>query len=296
MTHSLNLSARLGYPVTTKLLIIHADDFGLAQSENAATILALEQGMINSSSIMVPCAWFPESAAYAKAHPTADIGIHLTLTSEWKYYRWRPILPAQEVPSLVDEQGFLYESVEKLGQYATVADVEKELRAQIARGLLFGITPTHFDAHMFSLAARPEFLSIYLKLSREFKLPILLNRDFIQTNFQFDINPYLTDQDVVVDYLYSAEPENYEAGMLDFYAQTLQNLQPGLSEILLHPAYNNAEMQAITVEHPYWAADWRQYDFDFFTSAACQEILQNQQIQLITWREIRDKLSEPGFM
>lgn len=286
----MSLPERLGYSRTTKLLILHADDFGLAQSENAATITALEQSSINSTSIMVPCAWFPESAAYAKRHPAADIGIHLTLTSEWKYYRWRPVLPAHEVPSLVDEQGFLHGSVEELSRYATVEDVEKELRAQVERGIQFGIAPTHLDSHMFSLVAKPEFLMVYLKLSRAYKLPLLLNRAFIQRTAHYDIGPYLTDQDVLVDYLYSAEPADYEAGMLNFYRQTLQNLQPGLSEILLHPAYNNVEMQAITIEHPYWAADWRQYDFDFFTSAACREILQKEQIQLITWAEIRGKV------
>ena len=290
MAQHTGILERLGYSETTKLLIIHADDFGLAQSENAATIVALEQGSVNSGSIMVPCAWFPESAAYAKAHPDADLGIHLTLTSEWKYYRWRPVLPAHEVPSLVDDQGFLYGSVEKLGQYATLQDIEKELYAQIERGIQFGIAPTHLDAHMFSLVSKPEFLAIYLKLSRAFNLPILLNRAFIQAAFQYDISPYLTEQDVLIDHFYSADPRNYEAGMIDFYARTLQNLQPGLSEIITHPAYDNAEMQAITVEHPYWASDWRQYDFDFFTSDACHKILEQQQIQLITWREIRDKL------
>ena len=273
-----------------KLLIIHADDFGLAQSENAATIISLEKGSVNSSSIMVPCAWFPESAAYAKAHPTADIGIHLTLTSEWKHYRWRPVLPAHDVPSLVDEQGFLYERVEILKQHATTEDIEKELRAQIDRGVQFGIAPTHLDSHMFSLVAKPEFLSVYLRLSREFKLPLLLNRDFVERTAGFDISPYTTDQDVLVDHLYSAEPADYEADLIDYYTQTLQNLQPGLSEILVHTAYNNPEMQAITTEHPYWATDWRQYDFDFFTSNTCSEILQKEQIQLVTWREIRDKL------
>ncbi|MBD2757352.1 polysaccharide deacetylase family protein [Spirosoma sp. BT704] len=287
----MNPTERLGYTQSTKLLIIHADDFGLAQSENAATIMALEQGSVNSSSIMVPCAWFPESAAYSKAQPAADLGIHLTLTSEWTYYRWRPVLPAHEVPSLVDEQGFLHDSVEKLSRYATLPDIEKELRAQIERGKQFGIAPTHLDSHMFGLVAKPEFLTVYLKLGREFGLPLLLNRDFILRTAGYDIRPYITDQYLLVDYLYSAEPQDYEAGMISFYTKTLQNLQPGLSVVLLHPAYNNAEMQAITVDHPYWAADWRQYDVDFFTSPACQKILEEQQIQLITWREIRDKLS-----
>lgn len=293
MPQFINLAERLGYTQSTKLLIVHADDFGLAQSENAATVTALEHGFVNSSSIMVPCAWFPESGAYAKAHPTADLGIHLTLTSEWRYYRWRPILPAHEVPSLVDEQGFLHQSVEQLSRYATVADIEKELCAQIERGKQFGIAPTHLDSHMFGLVAKPDFLTVYLKLGRAFGLPLLLNREFILRTAKYDISPYIIDQDVLVDYLYSAEPQDYEAGMISFYTETLQNLQPGLNVILVHPAYNNAEMQAITIDHPYWAADWRQYDLDFFTSPACKDILQENHIQLVTWREVQNKLCKP---
>ena len=285
-----SIAERLGYSLQAKLLIIHADDFGLAQSENAATIAGLEQGAINSSSIMVPCPWFPDSAAYARTQPTTDLGVHLTLTSEWQYYRWRPVLPAREVPSLVDEQGFLHESVEKLIQNATAQDIEKELRAQIERGAQFGLAPTHLDSHMFSLVAKPDFLQVYLELSRTYKLPILLNQAFIQRTARYDISPYVTDADILVDQLYSAEPADYEDGLPNFYAHTLENLQPGLSVILVHPAYDNAEMQAITVNHPFWAADWRQHDFDFFASNHGRDLLQTNQIQLITWREIRDKL------
>lgn len=291
---SLTIQERLGYDIATKLLIIHADDFGLCQSENAGHVASLEGGSVTSTSLMVPCPWFPEAADYAKAHPDADVGVHLTLTSEWKYYRWRPVLPAGEVPSLVDEQGFLYNSVELLGQHAAVEDVEKELRAQIARAAQFGVVPTHLDSHMFALLSKPDFLAVYLRLSREFNLPILLNREAVQQLAGYDIGPYLTEPDVVVDQLYSAGPENYAAGMAQFYARTLHSVPPGLSEIILHPAFDNAEMQAITVEHPHWGATWRQQDLDFFTSAECQTILKQEQIRCITWREVRDKLYNPS--
>src|ERR1700723_947121 len=94
------LVERLGYPPGTKLLVVHADDLGETHSVNAAAIKALEGGTINSASLMVPCPWFPEIAAYAKSHPDADFGLHLTLTSERVYYRLRPVAPAVSVPSL----------------------------------------------------------------------------------------------------------------------------------------------------------------------------------------------------
>src|ERR1700733_5575955 len=102
-----SIQERLGYPKNAKLLIIHADDVGVSHSENAATISALEKGCVRSASIMVPCPWFPEIAAYAKLHPEMDFGLHLTLTSEWTYYKWGPVTPAQKVPGLVNKNGFL---------------------------------------------------------------------------------------------------------------------------------------------------------------------------------------------
>src|ERR1700761_1492388 len=93
----------LGYPKDAKLLIIHADDLGVTHSENVASISALETGSVRSASMMVPCPWFPEMAAYARTHPEKDLGLHLTLTSEWKYYKWGPVTPEAEVPGLVNK-------------------------------------------------------------------------------------------------------------------------------------------------------------------------------------------------
>src|SRR6476620_1329819 len=134
------VAERLGYPKNTKLLIIHADDLGVSHSENEASIQALEKGAVNSGSIMVPCPWFPEIAAYATAHPDADFGLHLTLTSEWRLYKWGPTLPRDQVPGLVNARGYFYGSVEDVGKHASLSEVEHELRSQIERAKEFGIT------------------------------------------------------------------------------------------------------------------------------------------------------------
>lgn len=97
---------RLGYRDDAKLLIIHGDDAGMCYSANIATAEALKKGIVTSTSVMVPCPWFLHFAEWAKANPEADIGIHLTMTSEWDHYRWRPLTPADRVPSLVDKDGF----------------------------------------------------------------------------------------------------------------------------------------------------------------------------------------------
>lgn len=279
---SKSIQERLGYSKDTKLLIIHADDLGVSHSENAASIAAMENGSVNSASIMVPCPWFPEIAAYAKAHPEMDFGLHLTLTSEWKYYKWGPITPANEVPSLVNEHHHLYESLHDFREHASPEAVEKELRAQIETALKYGINVTHLDTHMGALYQRPEYFAVYKKLGREYKLPVLQGRDAASAPD--------TGNEIKVDNLYVASPEDYKKGMERFYTETLKSLPAGLNIILLHAAYSDAEMKAVTIDHPDYGADWRQQDFNFFTSEKCKKLLKDEKIQLITWKEIKNKL------
>ena len=145
VTSAQTLADRLGYAPDAKVVIIHADDLGETHAVNAAAIKALLGGTINSASLMVPCPWFPEIADYAKSHPDADFGLHLTLTSERVYYRWGPVAPADKVPSLVDENGYFYHDWEH-HEHVNANDVEVELRAQIERALAMGVRPTHLDS------------------------------------------------------------------------------------------------------------------------------------------------------
>src|ERR1700740_2398039 len=128
---------RLGYPPGTKLLVVHADDLGETHSVNAAAIKALQGGTINSASMMVPCPWFPEIADYAKSHPDADFGLHLTLTSERVYYRWGPVASRDKVASLVAENGYFHHDWEQ-NEHIDAKEVEIELRSQIDRALAMG--------------------------------------------------------------------------------------------------------------------------------------------------------------
>jgi predicted glycoside hydrolase/deacetylase ChbG (UPF0249 family) len=283
----LTLQEKLGYSKNTKLLIIHADDLGMSHSENAASIHAMEKGSVNSASIMVPCPWFPEIAAYSRTHPKADLGLHLTLTSEWNLYKWDPVTDKSEVPGLINKYGFLFQSVDSLVQSAKTAEVEKEIRAQIERAKLFGIDVTHLDSHMGSVFGKPEFLEVYLKLGREYRLPVLLSKEF-STIPGFD--KLLNGKDVLLDRIITANPADFKIGMENYYTNVLKSVQPGVSIILLHAAYDNEEKRAATIDHPDWGAAWRQADFNFFTSEKCKKLLKEQDIRLITWREIRDKL------
>ena len=158
---TLSNGALVEEPSAEKLLIIHADDVGMCHSVNEATILALEGGIVTSGSIMVPCPWFLEIAEYCRENPEADLGIHITLTSEWKHYRWRPVSSINKVPGLIDEEGYLWHSEEDVAKHASPAEVEIEIRAQVQRAIDFGIKPTHIDTHMGTVYETPEFFAAY---------------------------------------------------------------------------------------------------------------------------------------
>jgi len=282
-----SLAEKLGYKPDAKLLIIHADDLGVAHSENIASILAMKIGMVNSASIMMPCPWVSEIADYAKANPAADLGLHLTLTSEWKHMKWSPVAPLGQVSSLVDSLGFFYNNCMDFGKYAKVEEVEIELRAQIEKAYKMGIRPTHLDTHMGCLIFNSaEVFGVYLKLGREYKIPVMVGRFFLQAVPQ-KFKDLIRAEDIIVEKILTANPSDFEAGLAAFYERTLNNLSAGIQILLIHTAFDDAEMQALTIEHPLWGAKWRQEDFDFFTSKVCEEILKKEDIQLITWRQLQ---------
>ena len=279
------LQERLGYSKTAKLLIIHADDLGVSHSQNTASIHALEKGSVSSASIMVPCPWLPEIAAYAATHQSADFGLHLTLTSEWDFYKWGPVAGKEAVPGLVNQYGYFFSSVDSVVKSSNAIEVEKELRAQIERAQQLGIDITHLDSHMGTLFASKDFLQVLLKLGKEYKLPVLMNQEITMLAGSADDN-----SKVVLNNIYVESPPDYAKGAEAYYTNILKSLQPGVSEIILHAAYNDSEMRAVTINHPDYGAAWRQADFNFFTSEACKKLLKENGIQLITWREIRDKV------
>jgi predicted glycoside hydrolase/deacetylase ChbG (UPF0249 family) len=279
-----SLAEKLGYPRDARLLIVHADDVGVTHSVNAATIKALDSGLVNSASIMVPCAWFPEIADYANSHPTADFGLHLTLTSERVYYRWGPVASNDKVPSLVDENGYFHHDW-TASTKINPKEAELELRAQIDRAYAMGLRPTHLDSHQYRLYENGQDLfEVVLRLAHEYKLPVFLARDWFADRPYLELS--LTPADLVLDHTVTIPSDIPPEKWADFYKTALKNLQPGVTEFVIHLGFADDEMKAATRERDTWGAAWRQRDFDFFTSPAFRQLLQEQNIKLVTWREL----------
>ncbi len=278
------LAERLGYARDAKLLIVHADDLGAAHSVDAASTKAFASGLVNSGSIMVPCPWFPEIADYARSHPAADLGLHLTLTSEWKLYRWGAVLPKDRVPTLFDDAGYLYPTEQEAAAHIDAQEVEAEIRAQIARARAYGIQPTHLDAHMRTLYLNKTLFGVLLRVARDSKLPVMISREWLaDTPF---LPALIQPDDILIDRIISIEPSVAPEHWAEFYTDAIKNLQPGVTEMIIHLAYDDEEMRAVTIEHPNWGAGWRQRDLEFFTGDAFRRLLQENQIKLITWREL----------
>ena len=279
-----SLAERLGYAGDAKLLIVHADDLGMTHSVNAASIKGLETGLVDSASIMVPCPWFPEIADYAKTHPETDFGLHLTLTSERVFYRWGPVAPSDKVPSLVDSNRYFHLDWTD-SNHINPQEVEQELRSQIEKALAMGVRPTHLDSHQYRLFTNgKELFQSLLRVAHDYKLPVFMVRDW------FAERPYLeaamSPDDLVVDHTVTINPGVMPQKWASFYDSALKNLQPGVTVFIIHLAYDDEEMRAATRERPTWGAAWRQRDFDYFTSTHFRALLREQNIKLVTWRQL----------
>ena len=285
-----SLAARLGYPADAKLLIVHADDLAAAHSVNAATFKAFETGLVNSASIMVPCPWLPEVADYARSHPEADLGLHLTLTSEWKTYRWGAVLSKDRAPTLYAADGYLYPTEDAAARSLDVREAEAEVRAQVARARAFGIRPTHLDSHMRTLYTTRPLFEMLLRVGREERLPVMVSREwFAEAPF---LPAALGPDGLAVDHIVSADPSVRPERWAEFYSDVVKNLKPGVTELIVHLAYDDDEMRAVTLEHPDWGAGWRQRDFDFVTGEGFRRLLEEQNVRLITWREVGGLLAK----
>ena len=283
------IAARLGYPADARLLILHADDLGAAHSVDAASFDALDRGAISSASIMMPTPWVTEVAAYARAHPNADLGLHLTLTSEWETYRWGSVSPADKIPTLLDSAGTFPNDEKLVAARAKPLEVERELRAQIDRALALGIHPTHLDSHMGSLFTTPGLIATYVRVAHDYRLPFLA----LKGSPLAAPEAGLSTQDVLLDAVIIAGPEVPRDQWKEFYLKSIAGLKPGLTEMIVHLGHDDSELQAVTVNHEAYGSAWRQRDYDVVTSPEFKKALKDNHVILVTWKELGKLAQQP---
>ncbi len=275
-----------------RFVIIHADDAGMCRSVNRGTIDALEAGLVTSASIMVPCPAFEEFADYARAHPEFDYGVHLTLNAEFRDYRWGPVSPPDDVPSLIDGDGFLWRTEQEVAAHARVDEVERELRAQIDRALDLQVPLSHLDSHMGTLFARPDFVEMYLRLGADYDLPILVSRDdgFVR---QLGVDERVIEQlpDIenalielgfpVLDDIQMHYSGSSAASKKQVYGQMITGAKRGVTEIIIHCGYDDAELQSVTLR-----AGIRDGDRQVFTDSAFVDEMRLADVTLISWKQL----------
>ena len=281
-----SLAERLGYRAGDRILIINGDDVGMCHTANAATIESLEKGLMTSATMMVPCPWFLEIADYAHTHPERDFGIHLCHTSEWRHYRWGPVAPRDQVPSLIDPDGCLWHEVEDVYAHSNPEEALIEGRAQVKKALAAGVDVTHLDSHMGTLQLDPRYLESYLKLAMEFNLPVRMASQSTMLKFnQPELRAKFASQGILFtdDFVYENlkdEPKDVKG----FWTKVLKDLKPGVTELYIHAGRPTEELQAIT-------GSWRtrSTEFEVFTQdAEVRQLITDLKIIRIGYRPLRE--------
>lgn len=281
---SRSVAQLLGYPEDARLLIINADDFGMCHAENVATIVGLEQGAYCCSTIMVPCPWFAEAVAFARRTPAADLGVHITHTSEWATCKWGPVSGRGAVPSLVDPHGNFYPDVASLYAHASLDEIETETRAQIELALAAGIDVTHLDSHMGTVQLDVNYHALYVRLAAAYRLPIRMTGRSLM--HEMGMGQIVAQADrlgvLAPDHFWYGGPERPE-DTAPYWTGVFHNLRPGVSELYVHAGVDHPEGHAL-------AASWAQRvaDHHFFTQPATAALIRDLGITLIGYRALRD--------
>src|SRR3984893_6975749 len=283
-TETKSTAERLGYAPDARVLILNADDFGMCHDQNEGVIRGFREGAFASAAIRQAWPWFEEAAEYARNYPSADLGVHLTLTAEWDRYKWGPVSGRDAVPSLVDARGYLWQTVAQVYEHARLDEAEAELRAQIEKAFAAGIDATHLDSHMGTLQLRADYHEIYARLAGEYRLPIrLASRRRLGIEGMGAILEQLDSAGVVtpdhlVFYGPSSVPETES-----YWTNLIRTLKPGMTEILCHPALARDELKTCARD-----AMQRDADFRYFTSDKTRQLITDEGVAMVGFRELRD--------
>jgi predicted glycoside hydrolase/deacetylase ChbG (UPF0249 family) len=275
---------RLGYAADARVMIINADDFGMCHDQNEGVMQGLTRGLFTSSTILVTCPWFEEAAEFARSNQQADLGVHLTLTAEWDRYKWGPVLGRNAVPSLCNDHGYLWQTVEEVYQHDNLDEVEVELRAQVEKARGAGIDVTHLDSHMGPLHLRADYHEIYTRLASEYRVPIrLASRRQMRAQGWTAVLDQLDDLGIVTpDHLVFYGPPSVDETE-KYWTNLIRTLKPGVTEILCHPALARDEIKSCARD-----AFQREADFRYFTSDKTRKLIADEGVTLTGFRQLRD--------
>jgi predicted glycoside hydrolase/deacetylase ChbG (UPF0249 family) len=265
------------HPENPPTLLLRLDDNGMNHSVTSAIRKVAETGIPFSTSVMFVCPWYQEAVAVLKQHPNVSVGVHLVLNSEWKYYRWGPILGKSVVPSLVDSDGYFLSSSDAfLASHYKLDEVEKELSAQIERALNSGLKIDYVDYHMLTAISTPELQELVEKLAKKYHLGM---SRYYGENYQ-------TMFDVPV-----------ETKKQEFF-QRIQTLsKDGVNLLVMHVAEDTPEMEALVdmndagmhSETQPIVAMHRSTELSILLSPEFQQLVKNGQIKLVTYRDLAGK-------
>jgi len=286
---------RLGWKATDRILILHNDDVGMSHESNLGTIEGYEKGLLTSNSTMMPCSWVLEWRDYVRDHPNVDNGLHLTLTSEWKHYRWRPVAGEPVVPGLIDAEGYIHRSVQDTIKHATADEVETEIRAQIALAEKMGLPITHMDSHMGTLFYNPAFFERYVKVGIEKQIPIMLmsGREEPENEIQRALIAGIREAAKVVwagglpvlDYLQQSTAETSDpAVMTTALIEDLRELKPGITQIILHGTRQGCHFDAIS-----GSGGKREAELEMVLSEDVKKVIAEEGIILTNYRELMER-------
>ena len=286
---------KLGFPAGQKVLLLHMDDLGMCEEANQAGRFYIENNFIRSGAVMMPCPNAEEFVEWAKDHPDADIGAHLTLTSEWKDYRWPPLTDKPEVPGLIDSEGKMWRSVPPVVMNATPGEVEMEIRAQIDKMIALGLRPSHIDTHMGTLYGSPDFVKVFLDVAQEYHIPanaIDLSNPKVAEFYRqagYPINEAVIG--LLEDYKlpkldnFGSVPngKTYEEKKDNFF-KLVNSLEPGLTEIIFHPSVETENLKSIT-------GSWQQrvWEAKMFADSEMLQFFDDNNIIITNWKEIMQR-------
>jgi predicted glycoside hydrolase/deacetylase ChbG (UPF0249 family) len=261
-------------PIEPPQLLIRCDDVGMCHSVNVATEQLIKTGLPVSTSVMFACPWYQEAVEMLRQYPEVAVGIHLTLGSEWKNYRWGPISGAKEVPTLVDKNGLFWPTPgDLLKNNPSITEIE-EFRAQIDRALRSGLKITYLDNHMGAGLYTPEQMDLLEKLAKEYKL---------------GISSFLGEAEVpgTGSYPFTAQPDSMMAIM-----KRLPSGAPNF--MIMHLGLVGPEMDALTDSNEGGTKEMsrqRQLELEMLSSPAFRQVAQAKNIKLITYRDLVNEAS-----